>query len=189
MQKKAIFEKYFKVDFLSMVNDRVPNVRICMAKVLRHHFMKEISGEFVFDQDMNDAVNVLKQDSCQDVAFLMSDIETMKPVEGRELTLESFTQYIQDLKMSTSHSDTESLNSEDEMKLENEIRRHNSEDDIDHGPVLRSLRASREEEWQKEQEAAKLLKDQKKKAKATTEVQDLLEEVTSEGVSVKSETE
>lgn len=42
MQKKEIFEKYFKLDFLSLVSDRVPNVRIALAKALRHHFLKEI---------------------------------------------------------------------------------------------------------------------------------------------------
>jgi hypothetical protein len=42
MQKKQLFEKYFKNDFLSLVNDRVPNVRILLAKALRHHFLKEI---------------------------------------------------------------------------------------------------------------------------------------------------
>jgi len=60
MQKKEIFEKYFKHDFLLLTNDRVINVRICMAKTLRHHFLKEISGEFVFDADCNNAVRVLK---------------------------------------------------------------------------------------------------------------------------------
>lgn len=42
--------------------------------------------------------------------------------------------------MKLSHSDTDSMNSEDESRIENEIKRHNSEDEIDHGPVLRSLR-------------------------------------------------
>ena len=42
MMKKQIFEKYFKHDFLSLVNDRVPNVRILLAKALRFHFLKEI---------------------------------------------------------------------------------------------------------------------------------------------------
>lgn len=42
MQKKEVFAKYFKHDFLLYVNDRVINVRICMAKTLRHHFVKEI---------------------------------------------------------------------------------------------------------------------------------------------------
>lgn len=76
MMKKDLFEKHFKYDFLSIVNDRVPNVRIAMAKVLRHHFLKEISGAFVYDQDFNDAVRVLKLDSCADVRYQVQDIET-----------------------------------------------------------------------------------------------------------------
>ena len=67
MQKKEIFEKHFKLDFLNMVNDRVPNVRICVAKTLRHHFVKEISGEFVYDTEVMGAVRVLKLDTCEDV--------------------------------------------------------------------------------------------------------------------------
>lgn len=45
---------------LLMVNDRVSNVRIILAKVLRFHFMKEISGAFVNDPEMNDAVRLMK---------------------------------------------------------------------------------------------------------------------------------
>lgn len=71
MQQKELFEKYFKLDFLLIANDRVQNVRIGMAKILRQHFLKEISGAFVFDQEMNDAVNVLKLDSCEDVRALV----------------------------------------------------------------------------------------------------------------------
>jgi len=64
---KPLFEKYFKIDFLSLVNDRVINVRIMVAKVLRHHFLKEIAGEFVFDPEFNEAVRVLKLDKMEDV--------------------------------------------------------------------------------------------------------------------------
>jgi len=60
MQKKELFEKYFKLDFMSMANDRCVNVRITLAKVLRHHFLKEIGGAFVYDELMNDCVKVLK---------------------------------------------------------------------------------------------------------------------------------
>lgn len=67
MQQKDIFEKYFKIDLLMMVNDRVSNVRIILAKVLRHHFMKEISGAFVNDPEMNDAVRLMKSDAAEDV--------------------------------------------------------------------------------------------------------------------------
>lgn len=58
--------------------------------------------------------------------------------------------------MSTSiRSDSDSINSEDEMKIENELRRHNSEDEIDHGPVLRSLRQARLQEIEQEEEKLK----------------------------------
>jgi hypothetical protein len=62
MNNKELFEKFFKYDFLSLVADKVPNVRIAMANVLRHHFLKEINGAFVDDSEINDAVIVLKQD-------------------------------------------------------------------------------------------------------------------------------
>ena len=69
LQKKDLFEKYFKLDFMSMVQDRCVNVRITLAKVLRHHFLKEIGGAFVYDELMNDMVKVLKQDTSADVKY------------------------------------------------------------------------------------------------------------------------
>jgi hypothetical protein len=45
------------------------------------------------------------------------------------------------------------MNSEDDLRIENEIRRHNSEDNIDHGPVLRSLRQARQREIDQELQA------------------------------------
>mmetsp|Transcript_8712 Transcript_8712/g.14776 ORF Transcript_8712/g.14776 Transcript_8712/m.14776 type:complete len:161 (+) Transcript_8712:608-1090(+) len=90
MQKKELFEKHFKYEFLSLVNDRVPNVRIGVAKELRHHFLKEISGAFVYDQEMNDAVQVLKQDKSMDVVFQVQDIETYQQDETRVVDLDSF---------------------------------------------------------------------------------------------------
>jgi len=32
MMKKELFEKYFKLDFVSLASVRVPNVRIAMAR-------------------------------------------------------------------------------------------------------------------------------------------------------------
>ena len=140
--KKDLFEKYFKLDFCSIASDRVPNVRIAMAKVLRHHFLKEISGCFVNDKDVNDAVRVMKQDECQEVRFLMSEIETFQVDETNDVTLESFISGINESRMSLRGvgSDSGSITSEDDLKIEMEISRHNSEEDIDHGPVLKSLR-------------------------------------------------
>lgn len=90
MMKKDIFEKYFKLDFLSLVNDRVPNVRIAVAKALRHHFLKEISGTFVYDTEFNEAVHVLKQDSSNEVRFLVNDIETYPTDHKYEITVDEF---------------------------------------------------------------------------------------------------
>jgi len=39
MNKKEIFEKYLKADMLTLVNDKVVNVRLALARVLRHHFI------------------------------------------------------------------------------------------------------------------------------------------------------
>ena len=50
------------------------------------------------------------------------------------------------MRANNEQSDDDSLNSEDESKFEMEVRRHNSEEEIDHGPVLRSLRAARNKE-------------------------------------------
>ena len=44
MNKKEIFEAHFKADMLSMVTDKVSNVRMSLAKVLRHHFINQING-------------------------------------------------------------------------------------------------------------------------------------------------
>ena len=45
MNKKELFEKYFKRDMLQLVSDKVSNVRMCLAKVLRVHFMNQINGK------------------------------------------------------------------------------------------------------------------------------------------------
>lgn len=39
MMKKELFETNLKSDFLSLVVDPVSNVRMTLAKVLRHHFL------------------------------------------------------------------------------------------------------------------------------------------------------
>jgi hypothetical protein len=76
MNKKELFEKYFKHEMLSMVGDRVPNVRMCLSRVLRQHFLGHINGAFVFDQDVNDAVRLLKRDRSMDVKEHLEDIQT-----------------------------------------------------------------------------------------------------------------
>ena len=178
MNKKELFEKYFKLDFLTLVNDRVPNVRIKIAQVLRHHFLKEISGAMVYDTEVNEGVQVLKQDKCEDVKLHVNDIETYPANDSKEINAESYIQSLIELRLSTTNrSDTDSMNSEDEMRIEGEIKRHNSEDEIDHGPVLRSLRQSRQNEILAEEQSKKLLREEKKKAKDTKDVQNMLDDV------------
>jgi hypothetical protein len=75
-------------------------------------------------------------------------------------------------------SDTDSINSEDEMRIETEILRHNSEDNIDHGPVLQSLRQARQKELEREEEERRLEKAEKKRAKGEEEAKNLLDELT-----------
>lgn len=62
MMKKELFERDFKSDMLSLVVDPVTNVRMALAKVLRHHFLNQTNGPFVFDNEVNDAVRILKKD-------------------------------------------------------------------------------------------------------------------------------
>lgn len=57
-----------------------------------------------------------------------------------------------------SRSDSDSSYSEDENRIENEIIRHQSEEFIDHGPVLKSLRQQRESENEQEIAAQKIEK-------------------------------
>ena len=62
-------------------------------------------------------------------------------------------QHLTDLKLGNSiRSDTDSINSEEESRIDNEIKRHNSEDEIDHGLVLKSLRMSRQKLEEEDQD-------------------------------------
>ena len=131
---------------------------------------------------MNDAVKLLKQDSNVDVRYIVQEIET--PVkEDKKLDMDGFLKNLEDQKRlqlgsDFSGSECESSYSEDEVRIEAEIRRHNSEDDIDHGPVLQSLRKQRETQRLQEDAQKKISKEAKKKLKDTQEVKNLLEEAT-----------
>jgi hypothetical protein len=45
MMKKELFERCFKADMLGLVADPVSNVRMSLAKVIRHHFLNTINGK------------------------------------------------------------------------------------------------------------------------------------------------
>lgn len=97
MMKKELFEKYFKADMLSMVNDKVSNVRMCLARGLRHHFLNQLSGAFVFDIEVNDAVRILKRDKHMDVRNFVEDIQTFPMNDSKEVELDEFLSRISNI--------------------------------------------------------------------------------------------
>jgi serine/threonine-protein phosphatase 4 regulatory subunit 1 len=102
MQQKELFERHFKQDFLSLANDKVPNVRIALAAALKHHFIKEIEGAFVEDREINDMVRLLKQDSCEDVSSLLRDVQTLDQTEGDSISIEVFMARVHETKAGSS---------------------------------------------------------------------------------------
>lgn len=94
MSRKELFEKYFKWELLSIVGDRVPNVRMCLSRVLRQHF-SGIGGAFVFDSDVNDAVRILKKDKSADVRDPVAEIQPLG--SGAEVDAAEFVAKMRDL--------------------------------------------------------------------------------------------
>ena len=125
MNKKSIFERFFKADLLRLVNDPVVNVRLSLAKIIRHHFLNQNGGnkshlilsigEFVFDIEVNDAVRILKKDKSVDVVDLVEDIKTFPMNEDKDVIIEEFMQRLDNLMQKK-----ESRN-EDKIKLEKEL--------------------------------------------------------------------
>jgi len=58
---------------LRLVGDRVPNVRLCLARALRNHF-KTLGGAFVYDRKVNGAVGLLSKDADRDVKEMVQEI-------------------------------------------------------------------------------------------------------------------
>lgn len=79
--------------------------------------MKEISGEFVYDELFNDAVHVMKSDSAAEVRNQVSDIELYPEGKVRDVTLADFMAKLSSLR-GDDKSDTDSMNSDDEMRIE-----------------------------------------------------------------------
>ena len=101
---KELFEEHFKSDMLSLVADKVPNVRLVLAQAMQSHF-KKINSPFMYDLLTNKAVRVLQQDKVEDVRMLVAEIqiytgadfenssESSKDSAAKEeVTVESFLQ-------------------------------------------------------------------------------------------------
>lgn len=76
-QAPEIFQEYFINDFLSLVQDRVVNVRISVARTLRNHF-KTIIGAFVSDTLVNHAIRVLRHDKDSEVVSFVTEIQSLQ---------------------------------------------------------------------------------------------------------------
>jgi hypothetical protein len=55
---------------LAMHKDRVPNVRLTLAKAIRSHF-KSIGGAFIYDKAVNKVVKHLSEDIDRDVKYVV----------------------------------------------------------------------------------------------------------------------
>jgi len=60
---------------LAMHKDRVPNVRLTLAKAIRSHY-KLIGGAFIYDKAIIKVVKQLSEDVDRDVKFVVQDIMT-----------------------------------------------------------------------------------------------------------------
>ena len=119
MMKKELFAKYFKNDMLSLADDKVSNVRLALAKVLRHHFLGEIHGPFVFDIEVNDTVRVLKKDKRMDVKRFIEDIQTFPLNDDREVTMEGLMARLRGT--STEENTIEEKNQQEETSRASEV--------------------------------------------------------------------
>jgi len=95
--KKELYERCFKADVLALVADPVSNVRMSLAKVIRHHFLNTINGTFVFDIEVNDCVRLLKQDKSNDVVQYVEDIQTFPMNEENDGVVLDMGEYLQRL--------------------------------------------------------------------------------------------
>lgn len=120
MQRKELFERFFKHALLSMAGDRVPNVRMCLSRVLRQHF-SGIGGAFVFDPDVNQAVRILQKDKSVDVAESVLEIQTF-PMnangEAAEEPVADFVERMREAMTSTSTMASTMVASEVDLEVE-----------------------------------------------------------------------
>ena len=84
-QAPEIFQEHFIHDFLSLVSDKVPNVRISVARTLRNHF-KTINGAFVSDPLVVQAIRVLKHDKDPEVRNFAIEIQNLHDFDDTSST-------------------------------------------------------------------------------------------------------
>ena len=88
---KSIFIEHFKEDTLSLAYDKVPNVRISLARVLRSHF-KTIDGCFKEDKKVKEILQQLSQDEEDDVKNIIAQIKFAMSNPGEDSSSEVTSQ-------------------------------------------------------------------------------------------------
>ena len=124
-QAPEIFQEYFINDFLSLVQDRVVNVRIGVARTLRNHF-KTIVGAFVSDTLVNHAIRVLKHDKDTEVVSFVTEIQSLQDFDdassqasnasaNTEMSTEVFMETLSKSHRNSSSTDGETTQMEEEI--------------------------------------------------------------------------
>ena len=75
----ALFTEYLKEDFMSLYMDRVPNVKIMFARILKEQ--KLANGPLYFDKELNKAIQWLKSDPDSDVGYEVRGLHVSLAVE------------------------------------------------------------------------------------------------------------
>eukprot|EP01016_Furgasonia_blochmanni_P039261 TRINITY_DN4857_c0_g1_i7.p1 TRINITY_DN4857_c0_g1~~TRINITY_DN4857_c0_g1_i7.p1 ORF type:complete len:419 (-),score=52.76 TRINITY_DN4857_c0_g1_i7:93-1310(-) len=70
MNYREIFEKHFLDCFYNLRDDKIPNVRIAVAKVLNAHYLRR--GPFVEHPQIFEMVRFLQGDKCKEIKELLS---------------------------------------------------------------------------------------------------------------------
>ena len=71
-EMKQVWLDHFKEDTVSLADDNTPNVKIALARVLRHHYKHQ--GHFMDDRAVKQIVTQLFQDDCEDVRLILISI-------------------------------------------------------------------------------------------------------------------
>jgi len=110
---------------LSLVSDKVVNVRIGVARALRNHF-KTINGAFVNDVLVNNAIRCLRHDKDNEVIMLVTEIQTYQDFNdassqssnasaNTEMSTEFFMQSLNQSRRDSHSTDGETSQMEEEI--------------------------------------------------------------------------
>lgn len=159
---KQIFIEHFKEDTLSLAYDKVPNVRIALARVLKSHF-RMIDGCFIDDKQMTQVVTHLNNDEEEDVRNIIAQIKDIHA---------SIEDSSSDLTSNKSNTNTTPMEEHQEEKEQDFVEGLQNKYDGDHSDLALSSQSA-----QSISDAEAAIVD--------SEVKDLIEEGKEEEVNVE----